>query len=105
MMNVNTPISEVFMQSLKNAYGSQRNFEKELVYKAYQYGNKGRLYFGITKLLNFTMYPANSKADANSSIPLLECNLDVCDIANFVEDIDYSKLSNAYLQVRSRIKS
>lgn len=103
MMNVNTTISEVFMQSLKNAYGSQRNFEKELVYKAYQYGNKGRLYFGITRLLNFTMYPAGS--ENTTSIPLLECNLDVCDIANFVEDIDYSKLSHAYLQVRSLIKS
>ncbi|MDE5867624.1 MAG: hypothetical protein K2O05_02480 [Anaeroplasmataceae bacterium] len=105
MFATNTTISEVFMQSLKNAYGSKRNFEKELVYKAYQYGNKGRLYFGVTKLLNFTMYPASLKEENNNSIPLLECNLDICDIANFIEDIDYSKLSNAYLHVRSLIKS
>lgn len=105
MLSTNTTISEIFMQSLKNAYGSKRNFEKELVYKAYQYGNKGRLYFGITKLLNFTMYPASLKEENPNSIPLLECNLDICDIANFIEDIDYTKLSNAYLQVRQLIES
>lgn len=105
MFTAKTTISEVFMQSLNNAYGSKRNFEKELVYKAYQYGNKGRLYFGINKLLNFTMYPASLKEENQSSIPLLECNLDVCDIANFIEDIDYSKLSTAYLKVRSLIQS
>ncbi|MDE7161375.1 MAG: hypothetical protein K2N65_01305 [Anaeroplasmataceae bacterium] len=105
MLAANTTISEVFMQSLKNAYGSKRNFEKELVYKAYQFGNKGRLYFGITKLLNFTMYPASLKEENQNSIPLLECNLDACDIANFIEDIDYTKLSTAYLQVRSIIQS
>lgn len=93
------------MKSLKNAYGSQRNFEKELVYKAYQYGNKGRLYFGITKMLNFTMYPASLKEENCNSIPLLECNLDLCDITNFIEDIDYTKLSNAYLHVRHLIES
>lgn len=105
MLSTNTTISEIFMQSLKNAYGSKRNFEKELVYKAYQYGNKGRLYFGITKLLNFTMYPASLKEEHTNSIPLLECNLDICDIANFIEDIDYTKLSNAYLHVRQLIES
>ncbi|MDE5856014.1 MAG: hypothetical protein K2H06_03105 [Anaeroplasmataceae bacterium] len=105
MLKTNTTISEVFMQSLNNAYGSKRNFEKELVYKAYQYGNKGRLYFGINKLLNFTVYPACLKEENRSSIPLLECNLDACDIANFIEDIDYTKLSKAYLQVRSLIQS
>ena len=105
MLAANTTISEIFMQSLKNAYGSKRNFEKELVYKAYQFGNKGRLYFGITKLLNFTMYPASLKEENQNSIPLLECNLDACDIANFIEDIDYTKLSTAYLQVRSIIQS
>jgi len=105
MQAANTTISEVFMESLRNAYGSRHNFEKELVYRAYQYGNKGRLYFGINKLLNFTMYPACLKEENHASIPLLECNLDVCDIANFIEDIDYTKLSKAYLQVRSLIQS
>ena len=105
MLKTNTTISELFIQSLINAYGSQRNFEKELVYKAYQYGNKGRLYFGINKLLNFTMYPASLREENNTYIPLLECNLDACDIANFIEDIDYSKLSHAYLQIRSLIQS
>ncbi|MDE6584679.1 MAG: hypothetical protein K2K15_04675 [Anaeroplasmataceae bacterium] len=105
MLTTTTTISEVFMQSLINAYGSKRNFEKELVYKAYQYGNKGRLYFGINKLLNFTMYPACLKEENSNSFPLLECNLDICDIANFIEDIDYTKLSSAYLQVRSLIQA
>ena len=105
MLTTTTTISEVFMQSLINAYGSKRNFEKELVYKAYQYGNKGRLYFGINKLLNFTMYPACLKEENSTSFPLLECNLDICDIANFIEDIDYTKLSSAYLQVRSLIQA
>ncbi|MDE5714586.1 MAG: hypothetical protein K2I42_00465 [Anaeroplasmataceae bacterium] len=101
MLKANTTISEVFIESLNNAYGSKRNFEKELVYKAYQYGNKGRLFFGINKLLNFTMSPEVTKSD----IPLLECNLDICDIANFIEDIDYSKLSNAYIQIRNLFES
>lgn len=105
MQATNTTISEVFMESLRNAYGSRHNFEKELVYKAYQYGNKGRLYFGINKLLNFTMYPACLKEENRASYTLLECNLDACDIANFIEDIDYTKLSKAYLQVRSLIQS
>lgn len=105
MQTATTTISEVFLESLNNAYGSQRNFEKELVYKAYQCGNKGRLYFAINKLLNFTMYPACLKEENAQAIPLLECNLDVCDIANFIEDIDYTKLSKAYLQVRSLIES
>ena len=51
------------------------------------------------------MYPACLKEENHASIPLLECNLDVCDIANFIEDIDYTKLSKAYLQVRSLIQS
>ena len=40
MQAANTTISEVFMESLRNAYGSRHNFEKELVYRAYQYGHK-----------------------------------------------------------------
>ena len=105
MIKTNTTVSEIFIQSLNNAYGSKYNFERELIYRAYQYGNKGRMYFGINKLLNFTMYPATSKDEFSSSYPLLECNLDICDITNFVEDIDYGKLSNAYLQIRDLIES
>ena len=101
MLKATTTISEVFIESLNNAYGSKKNFEKELIYKAYQYGNKGRLFFGINKLLNFTMAPEVTSAD----IPLLECNLDAFDITNFIEDIDYTKLSNAYLQVRNLFES
>ena len=51
------------------------------------------------------MYPASLREENNTYIPLLECNLDACDIANFIEDIDYSKLSHAYLQIRSLIQS
>ena len=104
-MTKNTTISEVFMQSLKNAYGSKNNFEKEFVYKAYQYGNKGRFYFALNQFLNFIMYPSSMKDEYASSYPLLECNLDTCDIFNFIEDIDYTRLSNAYLKVRSMIES
>ncbi len=105
MIKTSTTVSEIFLQSLKNAYGSKHEFERELVYKAYQYGNKGRMYFGINKLLNFIMYPATSKDEYSSSYPLLECNLDTCDITNFIEDIDYTKLSNAYIQIRNLIES
>lgn len=105
MTSTNTTVSELFMQSLRNAYGSKHNFEKELIYKAYQYGNKGRMCFGINHLLNFMMVPKNLKNDETGLYPLLECNLDVCDIANFIEDIDYAKLSNAYLQIRHLIES
>lgn len=93
------------MDSLKNAYGSQKNFEKQLIYKAYQFGNKGILYFGINKLLNFDMYPECLKDDQSFTYPLLACNLDICDITNFIEDIDYTKLSDGYLYVRKLIES
>lgn len=105
MLKSNTTISEVFLQSIANAYGSKRNFEKELIYKAYQYGNKGKIYFAINKFLNFIMFPSSSKDENQSSYVLLECNLDACDIANFIEDIDYSKLSNAYTHIRKLIES
>ena len=103
MIKTNTTISKLFMESLINAYGSQKNFERELVYKAYQYGNKGRLYFGINSFLNFQVFTEDSLE--KSLIPLLICNLDICDISNFIEDIDYCKLSNAYLHVRNSIQS
>lgn len=105
MIKHNTTISEVFMQSLKNAYGSKHNFERELVYRAYQYGNKGKMYFSLSPYLNFIVYPEEIKDDFSASYPLLECNLDACDIYNFIEDIDYTKLSNAYLNVRRLIES
>lgn len=105
MVQTNTTVSEVFMQSLKNAYGSRHNFERELIYKAYQYGNKGRMYFALNKFLNFIMFPSSSKEELHSAYPLLECNLDTCDIVNFIEDIDYSKLSHAYVQIRQLIES
>lgn len=105
MIQTNTTVSEVFMQSLKNAYGSKHNFERELIYKAYQYGNKGKIYFALNHFLNFIMYPATQKEDYKSSYPLLECNLDSCDIFNFIEDIDYPKLSHAYLKIRQLIES
>ena len=50
-----TTISEAFIESLKNAYGSKHNFERELIYKAYQYGNKGKMFFSLSPYLNFTM--------------------------------------------------
>lgn len=93
------------MQSLKNAYGSKHNFERELVYRAYQFGNKGKMYFSLSPFLNFIMYPEEIKDDYSSAYTLLECNLDACDIYNFIEDIDYSKLSNAYHYVRKLIES
>ena len=101
----NTTISEVFMQSLKNAYGSKNNFERELIYKAYQFGNKGKMFFSLSPILNFTMYPEEAKENYNTFYPLLVCNLDACDIYNFIEDIDYTKLSNAYLKVRQLVES
>ena len=100
-----TTISEAFIESLKNAYGSKHNFERELIYKAYQYGNKGKMFFSLSPYLNFTMYPEEIKDEYNNFYPLLECNLDACDIYNFIEDIDYTKLSNAYLNVRRLIES
>ena len=63
----NTTISEVFMQSLKNAYGSKHNFERELIYKAYQFGNKGKMFFSLSPYLNFTMYPEETKEKYNTA--------------------------------------
>ena len=100
-----TTISENFMQSLKNAYGSKINFEKELIYKAYQYGNKGKMIFAMNQYNNFIMYPSSHKYEYKNSYPLLECNLDACDIFNFIEDIDYTKLSYAYEKIINLYKS
>lgn len=102
MNETKTTISKRFMQSLKNAYGSKNNFEHELVYKAYQYGNKGKMIFALNTLHNFIMYPSSSKDEYIDSFPLLELNLDAYDIYNFIEDIDYSKLSHAYERILSQ---
>ena len=99
-MITNITISKYFIDSLNNAYGSLNNFEKELIYKAYQIGNKGKLYFKINNFLNFDL--SHTKSD--DEYTLLTCNLDICDIYNFIEDIDYSKLSNAYLKIRNLVQ-
>ena len=101
-MTFNTTISHGFMESLKNAYGSKHNFERELIYKAYQLGNRGKLYFKINNFLNFNMSPI---PDEQNQYTLLTCNLDICDIFNFIEDIDYTKLSNAYTEIKKLIES
>ena len=98
----NKTICNSFFESLNNAYGSKYNFEKELIYKAYQNGNKGKLYFNMNNFLNFTLSP---KPNDKNEYTLLTCNLDICDIFNFIEDIDYTKLSYAYTQIRKLIQS
>ncbi len=105
MTQTNTTISEIFIESLKNAYGSKRNFERELLYKAYQYGNKGRMYFGLTHFLNFIVYPSSLKDQFSGCYPLLELNLDSEDLSRTIAGIDYDKLSYAYLKIRRIIES
>ena len=90
-----------FFTSLNDAYGSKRNFERELIHKAYKVGNKGKLYFTMNRYLNFYV----SNIITNQEYILLTCNLDSCDIYNFIEDIDYTKLSNAYLEIKRLIES
>lgn len=91
-----------FIKSLNNAFGSKKNFEQELIYKAYQIGNHGKLYFKVNKYLNFNV---SKNINIENEYSLLTCNLDTCDIYNFIEDIDYSKLSNAYYEISKLIKS
>lgn len=91
-----------FIESLNNAYGSKKNFERELIYKAYQNGNSGKLYFNMNNYLNFNL---SKSVDKTTEYTLLTCNLDNCDIFNFIEDIDYAKLSNAYYEIRRLIES
>ncbi len=98
----NKTVQTPFFESLNNAYGSKHNFERELIYKAYQLGNHGKLYFRINNLLNFNL---SVKPDEQDEYTLLTCNLDICDIFNFIEDIDYSKLSKAYTEIRNLIQS
>ncbi|MBE6137539.1 MAG: hypothetical protein E7176_04000 [Erysipelotrichaceae bacterium] len=91
-----------FINSINNAYGSKKNFERELIYKAYQNKNTGKLYFKINNYLNFNI---SKNLDEENEYSLLTCNLDICDIYNFIEDLDYSKLSNAYHHIRKLIES
>ncbi len=102
MLTSNKTISTGFLQSLNNAYGSRYNFEKELIYRAYQNGNKGKLYFRINNFLNFNLSPSPIQ---ENEYTLLTCNLDICDIFNFIEDIDYTKLSYAYGKIKELIES
>ncbi len=102
MITSNKTICSSFFESLNNAYGSRYNFEKELIYKAYQLGNRGKLYFRINNFLNFNL---SQKPDGQNEYTLLTCNLDICDIFNFIEDIDYTKLSNAYIEIKKLIQS
>ena len=95
-------INDRFTESINNAFGSKKNFECELIQKAYSIGNRGKLYFKINQFLNFVL-SIDPKQD--NEFTLLTCNLDICDIFNFIEDIDYAKLSNAYTQARKLIES
>ena len=95
-------IYDSFNESLNNAYGSKKNFEYELIHKALELRNKGFLYFKLNEHLNFIL---NNKANIENEYILLTCNLDSCDIFNFIEDIDYNKLAHAYLMVRKLIES
>lgn len=102
MQNVNTTISQSFMDSLNNAFGSKNNFERELIYKSYKLKNKGKLYLKVNNYLNFNL---SSNYNSKNEHILLTCNLDKCDILNFIEDIDYTKISKAYLEIKSLIES
>lgn len=102
MKSINKTICNGFFESLNNAYGSRYNFEKELIYRAYQLGNRGKLYFKINNLLNFNL---SSNSNEDNHYTLLTCNLDQCDIFNFIEDIDYTKLSNAYVKIKELIQT
>lgn len=91
-----------FIESINNAYGSKKEFERELIYKAYSIGNKGKIHFKIDKLFNFIV---SDEPRNENEYTLLTCNLNVCDIFNFIDDLDYSKLSNAYNEALLLIKS
>lgn len=86
---------------IDNVYGSKKNFERELIYKAYKYKNAGKLYLNINKLYDISL----SSTVSNDEYTLLTCNLDICDIINFIEDLDYSKLAKSYNEAIKLIKS
>lgn len=102
MIKQNTIISEIFTHSLNNAYGSKKHFEQALIYTAYKNGNKGKLNFGLNKHLNFEIYSNQLK---DNIYPLLTFDLDKYDIYNFIEEIDYHKLSANYVRYRALIES
>lgn len=77
---------------IDNVYGSKKNFERELIKNAYKYKNTGKLYLNINKQHDITI-SANIDKDEYT---LLICNLDICDIFNFIDDIDYTKLNASY---------
>ena len=101
-MNYINQTSDSFMESLNNAYGSKKNFEHELIHKAFENGNKGKIYFAMNRYCNFFL---KKNLNTNTDYTLLTCNLDYCDIYNFIEDIDYSKLSKAYHEIKRLIQS
>ena len=55
----------------------------------------------MNRYCNFSLKNLNT----NTDYTLLTCNLDYCDIYNFIEDIDYSKLSRAYHEIKKLIQS
>lgn len=95
-------LHDSFNESLNTAYGSKKNFENELIHKALELRNRGILYFKINEHFNFIV---NNKSNVASEYILLSCNLENCDIFNFIEDIDYNKLSNAYRETKKLIES
>lgn len=92
-------ICDNFLKSINNQYGSKKNFEREMIKHAYKFGNKGRLYLNIDNNLLFSFEGISSENT------ILACNLDNCDIINFIEDLDYIKLSNSYNEIIKLIKS
>ena len=54
---------------------------------------------------NYLNFNLSKTFDETNEYKLLTCNLDNSDIFNFIEDIDYSKLSNAYYEIKKLIES
>lgn len=85
---------------IDDVYGSKKNFERELIHNAYKNKNTGKLYLKINKLLKVNL----SSTVLEDEYTLLTCNLDISDIINFIEDIDYTKLDYSYNEALKLIK-
>lgn len=87
--------------ALYNAFGSKKNFEREIINLAFKCKYKGSLYLKLSNLLNLSL---DNKLGSNE-YSLMKINLEEHDIYNFIEELDYRLLEESYKKARVLAKS
>lgn len=89
------------IKALYNAYGSKKNFEKEMINLAFKIHYHGSIYLKLNNYLNLSL---DTIID-NSEYEILKIDLEQNDIYNFIEELDYEVLDSSYNLAKALVKS